>query len=96
MSARREAPPKPCFPVATDSYAPAKPGAERPSPVAAVPLNLKLVLTYAEVAALGISPERSLRRLVAVGQVKRSVIRKGRRVRFVARDLIEELRQKEE
>ena len=59
----------------------------------AVPLHLRPVLSYAEVAALGIAPERTLRRLVAIGRVKRSVIRCGRRVRFVVRDLIDELRQ---
>ena len=63
---------------------------------AAVPLHLKLVLTYAEADALGISPERSLRRLVAMGRVKRSVIRNGRHVRFVVQDLLDELRQAED
>ena len=63
---------------------------------AAVPLHLKPVVTYAEAAALGISPERTLRRLVAVGRVKRSVIRAGRSVRFVAQDLLDELRQAED
>jgi hypothetical protein len=59
----------------------------------AVPLHVRPVLTYAEVAALGIAPERSLRRLVAIGRVKRAVLRVGRSVRFVVRDLIDELRQ---
>lgn len=58
-----------------------------------LPLHLKTVLTYPEVAALGIAPERTLRRLVAIGRVQRSVLRLGRSVRFVARDLIDELRQ---
>ncbi len=58
-----------------------------------VPLHVRPVLTYAEVAALGIVPERSLRRLVAIGRVKRAVLRVGRSVRFVVRDLIDELRQ---
>lgn len=58
----------------------------------AVPLHVRPVLSYAEVAALGIVPERTLRRLVAIGKVKRSVIRTGRRVRFVVRDLLDELR----
>lgn len=58
-----------------------------------VPLHVRPVLTYAEVAALGIAPERSLRRLVAIGRVKRAVLRVGRSVRFVVRDLIDELRQ---
>ena len=62
---------------------------------AEVPLHLRLVLTYAEVAALGIAPERTLRRLVAIGRVKRSVIRNGRSVRFVVRDLLDELREGE-
>ena len=60
---------------------------------AAIPLHQKVVLTYAEVEALGIAPERTLRRLVAVGRVKRSVLRTGRRVRFVVQDLLDELRE---
>lgn len=60
---------------------------------AGIPLHLRPVLTYAELAALGIVPERTLRRLVAVGRVKRAVLRAGRRVRFVVQDLIEELRE---
>ena len=63
---------------------------------AAVPLHVRPVLTYAELAALGIVPERTLRRLVAVGRVKRAVLRTGRRVRFVVQDLLDELRQVEE
>lgn len=59
---------------------------------AVVPLHVRPVLSYAEVAALGIVPERTLRRLVAIGQVRRCVIRTGRRVRFVVRDLLDELR----
>ena len=57
----------------------------------AVPLHLKPVLSYAEVAAVGIAPERTQRRLVASGRVKRSVIRLGRRLRFVRDVLIAEL-----
>ena len=57
-----------------------------------VPLHLRPVLNgYAEVAALGIAPERTLRRLVATGRVKRSVIRLGRHLRFVRDVLIAEL-----
>jgi hypothetical protein len=55
------------------------------------PLHVRPVLNYAEVAALGILPERSLRRLVATGSVKRSVMRLGRSVRFVKDLLIAEL-----
>ena len=62
----------------------------------AVPLHVRPVLTYAELGALGIVPERTLRRLVAIGRVKRAVLRAGRRVRFVVQDLLEELRQAEE
>jgi len=57
----------------------------------AVPLHLKAVLTYAEAAALGIAPERTLRRLVATGRVRKSVIHMGRSVRFVKDSLIAEL-----
>lgn len=63
---------------------------------AAVPLHHRPVLTFAELAALGIVPERTLRRLVAVGRVKRAVLRVGRSVRFVVQDLLDELRQVEE
>ena len=93
-------------PAATDSHAAAKkPRAQTALPVAAkvpqkglavrpeVPLHLRPVLTYAEVDALGIVPERSLRRLVAIGRVKRSLLRLGRSVRFVVQDLLDELRQ---
>ncbi len=62
---------------------------------AAVPLHVRPVLDYAELAALGVIPERTLRRLVAVGRVKRAVLRVGRRVRFVVRDLLDELREGE-
>ena len=58
---------------------------------AALPLHLKAVLTYAEADALGIAPERTLRRLVATGRVKKSIIRIGRSVRFVRDRLIDEL-----
>ena len=57
-----------------------------------VPLHQRPVVTYAEAAALGICPERTLRRLVAIGTVKRSVLRLGRSVRFVVQDLLDELR----
>jgi hypothetical protein len=60
---------------------------------AAVPLHQRLVVSYPEAAALGIAPERSLRRLVAIGRVKRSVIRAGRSVRFVVADLLDEMRE---
>lgn len=60
---------------------------------AAVPLHLRPVLDYAELAALGIVPERTLRRLVAIGRVKRALVRVGRRVRFVVQDLLDELRE---
>jgi hypothetical protein len=63
---------------------------------AAVPLHVRPVLSYAEIEALGILPERTLRRLVAIGRVKRAVLRTGRSVRFVVRDLLDELRQVEE
>jgi hypothetical protein len=60
---------------------------------AAVPLHERPVLDYAELAALGVIPERTLRRLVAIGRVKRAVLRSGRRVRFVVRDLLDEMRE---
>ena len=63
---------------------------------AAIPLHVRPVLSYAEVAALGIAPERTLRRLVAIGRVKRAVLRLGRSVRFVVQDLLDELRQAED
>ena len=88
-----------------DSHAAAsKPSGERSQPMrpgneqntldgcAAVPLHVRPVLTYAELAALGIVPERTLRRLVAIGRVTRAVLRTGRRVRFVVQDLLDELR----
>lgn len=95
-------------PHGTDSHA--APGKPRPKPAlpratadsqtpldvrAGLPLHLKTVLTYPEVAALGVAPERTLRRLVAIGRVQRSVIRLGRAVRFVAKDLLDELRHVE-
>lgn len=61
-----------------------------------VPLHVRPVLTYSELAALGIVPERTLRRLVAIGTVKRSVLRLGRSVRFVVQDLLDELRGTQE
>lgn len=89
-----------------DSHAPAtKPSAVRPFRAAdaqeqkgldvpgEVPLHVRPVLTYAQLDELGVVPERTLRRLVAVGRVKRSVLRLGRSVRFVVRDLLDELRQ---
>lgn len=63
---------------------------------AQVPLHVRPVLTYSELAALGIVPERTLRRLVAIGTVKRSVLRLGRSVRFVVQDLLDELRGTQE
>ena len=63
----------------------------------AVPLHLRPVLNgYSEVAAVGICSERSLRRHIATGRVKRSIIRNGRNLRFVVATLIDELRQAEE
>lgn len=59
----------------------------------AVPLHQRPVVNYAEAAALGICPERTLRRLVATGRVKRAVLRVGRSMRFVVQDLLDELRQ---
>lgn len=62
----------------------------------AVPLHQRPVLNgYAEVQACGICSERSLRRHIATGRVKRSVIRNGRNLRFVVQDLLDELRQVE-
>lgn len=60
-----------------------------------VPLHVRPVLTYAQLDELGVVPERTLRRLVAVGRVQRSVLRLGRSVRFVVQDLLDELRQAE-
>ena len=62
---------------------------------AEIPLHQRPVVNYAEAAALGICPERTLRRLVAIGRVKRAVLRAGRSVRFVVQDLLDELRQSE-
>lgn len=94
---------------ATDSQPPARQASRKPAHLdaadvaqkalavaPAVPLHQRPVVSYAEAAALGISPERTLRRLVAIGRVKRAVIRSGRRVRFIVRDLLDELRQAEE
>ena len=90
---------------AADSHAPATKPSAKPAnldadPLAqkalavapAVPLHQRPVVSYAEAAALGISPERTLRRLVATGRVKRSVLRVGRSVRFVEQVLHDELR----
>ena len=64
---------------------------------AAVPLHVRPVLNgYAEVQACGICSERSLRRHIATGRVRKSVIRTGRRLRFVVQDLLDELRQAED
>lgn len=61
-----------------------------------VPLHVRPVLNgYAEVAALGICSERALRRHIATGRVKRSVIRNGRNMRFVKDILIAELLEAE-
>jgi len=92
------------LPAAVDSHAPApkpRPKVAHPAGAglpqkglavrAAVPLHLKAVLTYAEAAALGIAAERTLRRLVAIGRVKKAIIRTGRSVRFVRDRLIDEL-----
>ena len=62
-----------------------------------VPLHVRPVLNgYAEVQACGICSERSLRRHIATGRVRKSVIRTGRRLRFVVQDLLDELRQAED
>ena len=59
---------------------------------AALPLHLKPVLNgYSEVVAVGICSERSLRRHIATGRVKKSIIRNGRNLRFVRDTLIAEL-----
>ncbi|HEX5050558.1 MAG TPA: hypothetical protein VFZ65_02190 [Planctomycetota bacterium] len=64
---------------------------------AAVPLHVRPVLNgYREVAELGICSERALRRHIATGRVKRSVIRNGRNLRFVKDALIDELRGAED
>lgn len=63
---------------------------------AEVPLHVRPVLNgYAEVAALGICSERALRRHIATGRVRRSVIRNGRNLRFVKDILIAELLEAE-
>jgi hypothetical protein len=62
-----------------------------------VPLHLKPVLNgYSEVVAVGICSERSLRRHIATGRVKKAIIRNGRNLRFVVATLIDELRQAED
>jgi hypothetical protein len=64
---------------------------------AEIPLHVRPVLNgYAEVAAVGICSERALRRHIATGRVKKAVIRNGRNLRFVVRDLLDELRQAED
>jgi hypothetical protein len=94
----------------TDSHAPAKKPRRKPAipavreetqnsldVVPAMPLHLKVVLNgYAEVEAVGIAAERTMRRYIATGRVKESIIRTGRRLRFVKDLLIEELRKAEE
>jgi hypothetical protein len=52
-----------------------------------------MALTYEEVEALGLCSARLLRKLVMIGDVQRSVLRAGRRVRFLRLVLIEELQQ---
>jgi hypothetical protein len=54
-------------------------------------LGARLVLTYREVQALGICAERTLRRLVAMQKVRRSVLRTGKRVKFLKDALLMEL-----
>lgn len=61
---------------------------------APIPPNSKAALTYEEVEALGYCNARTLRKLVMIGKVSRSVLRAGRTVRFLRDVLIEELRQK--
>lgn len=58
-----------------------------------VPLREKAALTYEEVEALGYCRERTLRKLVSTGKVKRAVLRAGRAVRFLRDVLVEELRR---
>jgi hypothetical protein len=58
-----------------------------------MPLCEKLALTYQEVAALGLCKERTLRKLIATGKVKKSVLRVGRSVKFLRVELIRELRE---
>lgn len=92
-------------PHGTDSHAaPAKPRPKHGNPRAAsdsqtpldaraeVPLHVRPVLNgYQEVEALGICPQRTLRRHIATGRVKRCIIRTGRNLRFVKDILIAEL-----
>lgn len=92
-------------PAATDSHAAAGASSgQRGFPAASsnvqkpldecaeVPLHLRPVLNgYAEVVAVGICSERALRRHLATGRVRRSVIRNGRNLRFVRDLLIAEL-----
>jgi hypothetical protein len=59
-----------------------------------VPLHEKIVLDYHEVQALGICPERTLRRLLTAGKVVRAVIRNGSRVKFEKAVLLDELRER--
>jgi hypothetical protein len=57
-------------------------------------LRDKVGLSYAEVYALFGVPERTLRRMKAVGSVRRSVLQVGKRgVRFLRDELLEELRK---
>lgn len=58
----------------------------------AFPDERKLAFTYAEIAALGICKERTLRKLISSGRVKRSILRNGRRIKFLREELIRELR----
>jgi hypothetical protein len=58
-----------------------------------VPLPDKLVLSFREVAALGICAERTLRRLIGAGTVRRAIIKTGWRVKFEKAVLLEELRK---
>ncbi len=95
----------PVVATAADSHGPAKkPRPKRALPQTAdlppkplplrpeVPLHVRPVLNgYREVAALGICPERTLRRLVAIGRVQKCIIRLGRHLRFVRDVLIAEL-----
>jgi hypothetical protein len=86
-------------PTAADSGCPRTGSPDSQNDLAAspaVPLHVRPVLNgYAEVAALGICSERALRRHIATGRVKRSVIRNGRNLRFVKDILIAELLEAE-
>ncbi len=64
--------------------------AQLPRP--ALPLTEKQFLTYKEVQALGICPERTLRRLVGARVVVRAVHWTGSRIKFERAVLLEELR----